>query len=161
MDYGFGKTYTLDSKFHALNGHVAFYEVETNVDIIAAEDASDLEKACAQANYLRLLETLRGAQPVIVKAEANKLSFVLEQAYTFAKPGVMQVSAHKLVKENDEDWTEEEKRIEHLFYYVDAEGEEKPAVKGLIVKKNEETKKEEIVDGEKALVSAAHVKSAF
>ena len=47
MNYGFGKTYKMDSMFTALNGCAFFYELTANVDLVAAEGASDVEKAVA------------------------------------------------------------------------------------------------------------------
>ncbi len=94
MNYGFGKTYKMDSMFTALNGCAFFYELTANVDLVAAEDATDVEKAVAEANMLRVLETLRGAQPVLVSAAGKVLKFTLEQAYTFGDNKVQQVSRH-------------------------------------------------------------------
>lgn len=150
MNYGFGKTFSLDSKFHALNGHVAFYEVTTNVDIVAAEpvdpknltDEEVLAHKCAQANYLRLVECLRGAQPVIVKAEEKKLVFVLEQAKTFGDNKIEQVSAHNFVEGK--------------------EGEEALVIKAKMAGiKGFEVKTGEIVDSEDDLVDDVEVKDAF
>lgn len=99
MNYGFGKTYKMDSMFTALNGCAFFYELTANVDLVAAEGATEVEKAVAEANMLRVLETLRGAQPVLVSAAGKVLKFTLEQAYTFGDNSVQQVSRHGEYKE--------------------------------------------------------------
>ena len=144
MNYGFGKTYKMDSMFTALNGCAFFYELTANVDLVAAEDASDVEKAVAEANLLRVLETLRGAQPVLVSAAGKVLKFTLEQAYTFGDNSIQQVSRHG-------DYKEEAKEVIAKLF---ADASCKFEMKALVAKEEvEDVRDLVLVDGEDALIS--------
>jgi hypothetical protein len=101
MDYGFGKTFKLEDKFHALNGAIQHFEVEFK------------EVELDQANLLRALEVLRtyGGQPIITAVEGKVLKFTLEQANVYGDPRVKQVSEKDFV-------AEAEAMIKHLFENV-------------------------------------------
>ena len=103
MDYAKDKLYTIPSAFTALNGSAQTFTLTAGVTLVADADASDEEKATAQANLLRVLEVLRsnGAQPIITKVEANEVTFTLEQSWVYGKraPAQVQVSARKLEAE--------------------------------------------------------------
>lgn len=97
MDYGFGKTYVLPGKFTALNGTIQHYCLTTSADLeVSFKDpknpTEDEVKAyeIAQANLLRVLETLRtyGGQPVITAVEGKKVHFTLEQPNVYGKGGL-------------------------------------------------------------------------
>ena len=121
MDYAKDKLYTIPSAFTALNGSAQTFTLTAGVTLVADADASDEEKATAQANLLRVLEVLRsnGAQPIITKVEGNEVTFTLEQSWVYGlrAPAQPQVSARKLEAEAIAD-------IETLFKNVkDVDGE--------------------------------------
>lgn len=149
MDYGFGKTYTIPSKFTALNGCVQYYTLTANVELATEYSKKEIEEnkneeavkaAQAQANLLRVLETLRtyGGQPVITRVEAGekgKVHFTLEQANVYGNGGLhdvihgkQQVSVKTHLKEDgsyDENETEglinvAKAKIKELFANVKA-----------------------------------------
>ena len=159
MNYGFGKTFSLPGKFTALNGCAFMYELTASVDLehVAAEGETELEtamkQAVAEANMLRILETLRGAQPVLVSVDAvNKklMRFTLEQAFTFGDNSVQQVSKHGKYDE------EAPAVIAKLF----ADASCKFEMKALVAEKEdiEDIKDLVIVDGAEALVVNVAVK---
>lgn len=155
MNYGFGKTFSLPGKFTALNGCAFMYELKASVElehVAADESVAELTKqAVAEANMLRVLETLRGAQPVLVSVVAEEgadekkvMRFTLEQAYTFGDNTVQQVSKHgKYVEEAKE-------VIAKLFADETCDFE----MKALVAKEEvEDIKDLVIVDGSEALVA--------
>ena len=159
MNYGFGKTFSLPGKFTALNGCAFMYELTASVDLehVATEDESELQaaikQAVAEANMLRVLETLRGAQPVLVSVDAkNKklMRFTLEQAYTFGDNSVQQVSKHK-------EYDEEAPLVIAKLFADESCGFE---MKALVAEKEdiEDIKDLVIVDGAEALVVDVTVK---
>ena len=100
MDYAKDKQYTIPAAFTALNGSAQTFTLTAGVSLVADADASDEEKAEAQANLLRVLEVLRsnGAQPIITKVEGSDVTFTVEQSWVYGKraPEQVQVSARKL-----------------------------------------------------------------
>ena len=125
MDYAKDKLYTIPSAFTALNGSAQTFTLTAGVTLVADADASDEEKATAQANLLRVLEVLRsnGAQPIITKVEGTDVTFTLEQSWVYGKRAPYattaegQVSARKFEAEAIAD-------IEALFAGVkDVDGE--------------------------------------
>jgi len=100
MDYAKDKQYTIPAAFTALNGSAQTFTLTAGVSLVADADASDEEKAEAQANLLRVLEVLRsnGAQPIITKVEGTDVTFTLEQSWVYGKraPEQVQVSARAL-----------------------------------------------------------------
>ena len=130
MDYAQDKRYTIPSAFTALNGSAQTFTLTAAVNLVAAEDATDLVKAAAQANLLRVLEVLRsnGAQPVITKVEGTEVTFTLEQSWVYGlrAPAQVQVSARKLESEAIADIEKLFKNVKALEVGTDAEG--KPAV---------------------------------
>ena len=121
MDYAKDKQYTIPAAFTALNGSAQTFTLTASVALVADADASDEEKATAQANLLRVLEVLRsnGAQPIITKVDGTEVTFTLEQSWVYGlrAPAQPQVSARKLEEEAIAD-------IETLFKNVkDVDGE--------------------------------------
>ena len=121
MDYAKDKQYTIPAAFTALNGSAQTFTLTASVALVADADASDEEKATAQANLLRVLEVLRsnGAQPIITKVDGTEVTFTLEQSWVYGlrAPAQPQVSARKLEEEAIAD-------IEKLFKNVkDVDGE--------------------------------------
>ena len=100
MDYAKDKQYTIPAAFTALNGSAQTFTLTAGVSLVADADASDEEKAEAQANLLRVLEVLRsnGAQPIITKVEGSDVTFTVEQSWVYGKraPEQVQVSARAL-----------------------------------------------------------------
>ena len=98
-----GKQYTIPAAFTALNGSAQTFTLTAGVALVADADASDEEKATAQANLLRVLEVLRsnGAQPIITKVEGTDVTFTLEQSWVYGlrAPAQPQVSERKLEEE--------------------------------------------------------------
>ena len=157
MNYGFGKTFSLPGKFTALNGCAFMYELTASVDlehVAADESVEELTKqAVAEANMLRVLETLRGAQPVLVSVDADNkklMRFTLEQAYTFGDNSVQQVSKHK-------EYEEEAPLVIAKLFADESCGFE---MKALVAEKEdiEDIKDLVIVDGAEALVVDVTVK---
>lgn len=113
MDYGFGKTYTLPSKFVNLNG--AFQTITvvfTNVVVDETQSSlsTDADKAEARANYLRALEVLRtyGGQPIVTSVNNKTIKFSLEQANAYGDASKEQPSAKDLIEDAQD-------KIEALF----------------------------------------------
>lgn len=117
MDYAQDKQYTIPAAFTALNGSAQTFTLTAGVSLVADADASDIEKAVAQANLLRVLEVLRsnGAQPIITKVDGTEVTFTLEQSWVYGlrAPAQPQVSERKLEEEAIAD-------IERLFRNVKA-----------------------------------------
>ena len=107
MNYGYGKTFHLKDGFTALNGCIQYYKITFGDGVKLAlteeekKEIKDLTLADvvvaqqAQANYLRVLETLRtyGGQPIITKVAEKEIEFTLEQPNVYGKNEPQQVSA--------------------------------------------------------------------
>lgn len=110
-DYGFGKTFKIGDKFHALNGTIQYYTVTFGNDVkftaaapADAENPTEVELkaiALAQGNLLRALETLRvyGGQPVVTSVTEHEIKFTLEQANVYGDAAKVQPSLKDNVKD--------------------------------------------------------------
>ena len=107
MNYGYGKTFHLKDGFTALNGCIQYYKIIFGDDVklaLAEEEKKEIKDLTladvvvaqqAQANYLRVLETLRtyGGQPIITKVAEKEIEFTLEQPNVYGENKPQQVSA--------------------------------------------------------------------
>lgn len=137
-DYSFGKTYRLKDGYTALNGCVQYYTITVAADLTVEcpkEDDADFETKLeaykkSQANFLRILETLRtaGGQPIITEVKAgedegtSELKFTLEQANVYGMGikdgGEEQVSAKWDAGKVNEFVTEAKTKIKALFEHL-------------------------------------------